>query len=159
MPRKYTRKTIEERFWAKVDKSGDCWLWTAYCMAKGYGVFGIHRTTELAHRVSWQLAHGDIPDGLFVLHNCPDGDNPACVNPAHLFLGTDAINKQDMVTKGRSSRGERRNSAKLTDDRVRLIRELYAAGKHNGNELAEMFAVSHSAVYNLLSGRTWRHLL
>lgn len=95
-------RTLEERFWSKVDKSGSCWVWTASKSPKGYGKIGIKNVPRLAHRVSYELANGPIPDGLMVCHNCPDGDNPACVNPAHLFLGTNTDNVQDMIKKGRA---------------------------------------------------------
>lgn len=89
--------STEARFWAKVDKTGDCWVWTAATNPKGYGQFYVEGM-RLAHRVSWILAHGPIPDDLCVLHRC---DHPPCVNPAHLFLGTYADNNHDRDAKGR----------------------------------------------------------
>ena len=86
--------TIQERFWSKVDRSGKCWLWTASRNSSGYGKFD----GEGAHRVAWRLAYGVIPYGACVLHRC---DMPRCVNPAHLWLGTQADNVADMVAKGR----------------------------------------------------------
>lgn len=95
----------EDRFWAKVDKSGDCWVWTASVFRErlGYGKFqtGSNRgesRVAYAHRVSWELHFGPIPNGLFVCHHC---DNPPCVRPDHLFLGTAADNVRDMDRKGR----------------------------------------------------------
>jgi HNH endonuclease len=96
------RATLSERFWSKVDKSGDCWVWTGSRDLKGYGKINIGCTPTLAHRVSWQIKSGDIPEGLFVLHRC---DNPPCVNPAHLFIGTAGDNVQDMMSKGRQRKG------------------------------------------------------
>lgn len=94
------RPSAEERFWSYVDTTGDCWEWTGGQIRMGYGHFkpGGQRGTVKAHRFSWQLAFGQIPDGLFVLHHC---DNPPCVRPAHLFLGTHLDNMADKKAKGR----------------------------------------------------------
>lgn len=94
---------LADRFWPKVNKTLTCWLWTG-AQQGGYGEMSAGRRGEQplrAHRVSWELAFGPIPAGLFVLHNCPTGDNPLCVNPAHLFLGDAEANAKDMKAKGR----------------------------------------------------------
>jgi HNH endonuclease len=90
--------TVEERFWAKVEKTEGCWLWMGYRNKKGYGMFKMPDRVQLAHRAAWMLTNGPIPDGLDVLHKC---DNPPCVRPTMLFLGTNADNQQDSVRKGR----------------------------------------------------------
>lgn len=92
------RRPIEERFWEKVDKSGDCWVWTASVDLKGYGNFK-HPLGSDAHTFSWTLHYGPITGGLCVLHRC---DNPPCIRPNHLFLGTRADNNLDMIDKGRA---------------------------------------------------------
>src|SRR4051812_22074657 len=87
-----------ERFWSKVDKTGECWLWTAYRDAAGYGRFGLAGKVQKAHRVSYELAVGPIPAGAHVLHSC---DNPPCVNPDHLRVGSRIDNMRDKFMRGR----------------------------------------------------------
>lgn len=101
-------KTPEQRFWEKVDKSGECWLWTGAHLPppRCYGKFKVSAAGGYAHRYSWLLHFGDIPNGLEVCHTC---DNGLCVNPAHLWLGTHADNMADRDTKGRTHRGPQHN--------------------------------------------------
>src|ERR1035438_7769338 len=88
-----------ERFWSKVKKTDECWVWLSTKNKQSYGVFAIKRKSVKAHRISWEIKNGKIPDRIFVLHKC---DNPQCVNPDHLFLGSAKDNTQDMLSKGRN---------------------------------------------------------
>jgi hypothetical protein len=144
-------KTVS-RFWKFVDKSGECWLWIGH-KNYGYGMFCLKsRTRKRAHRVAWEITNGDIPDGLLVCHRC---DNHACVNPGHLFLGTDADNAVDKVLKGRQARqcGEHHPGAKLTWEKVSLIRSLTHRTR---NSLANEFGVSAMTISHIRSNKRWQ---
>jgi len=145
-----------QHFWARVDQSGGpdaCWPWTASLKKNGYGQVWIDGKPAYAHRFSWELAHGPVPNGLKVLHSC---DNPPCVNQAHLFLGTSLVNSADMVSKGRQARGEQNGMARLGEREVIEIRTLREAG-YFLREIAERMGVSIPTVHQVLTGRTWSH--
>lgn len=150
-------KTLSERFWEKVDRSGDCWLWTANKSGTGYGKIGSgppdHKSL-LAHRVSWSIANGEVPDGMFVCHRC---DNPSCVNPDHLFLGTAMDNMADMVGKDRHARGERGGNRILTDRQVFEIKDMFIDGVR-WDAISRIYGVSRSTIYHIMEGRLWSHL-
>ncbi|MCX4703916.1 HNH endonuclease [Streptomyces sp. NBC_01352] len=146
-----------DRFWSKVDPTGDCWLWTAHIKPQGYGQFTVRNEQFYgAHAVSYALVHGPIPPGKVVCHRC---DNPPCVNPDHLFLGTQADNAADMIAKGRAprTRGIARANARLTDEAVQHIR---SASRYHGliRDLAAQFGVSTTTVRAVRNGRKWRHV-
>jgi cold shock CspA family protein len=159
MPRQYTRKPLAERFWTKVDRSGGsaaCWPWTGHRNNKGYGMLsaGTGKSPVLAHRVAYELAYGPLADGQQACHDCPEGDNRACCNPAHLFSGTAAENSADMAAKGRSTIGERNPQARLTVEQVREIRRLRATGLRY-RDIALRFGVSIGAVGAVVRGQHW----
>ncbi len=143
-------KSRFKRFWEKVDISVGCWEWRARRNDKGYGQFwwGTDRKMVGAHRASLMLKGCDL-GGMLVCHTC---DNPACVRPDHLYVGTNQDNMSDMVTKGRSPRsfGESNGKCKLTDSQVDDIRERYVAPGTTLQNLADMFGVSRSQVFNIV---------
>lgn len=129
-----------------------CWEWTGARTSKGYGAMRLNGRTEPAHRLAYESAHGPIPHGLCVLHRC---DNPPCVNPAHLFLGTRGDNNRDAASKGRTRSGSQHPGAKLTEDDVRAIRARSAAGEL-GTELARAFGVTPQLISYIIRGRIWK---
>ena len=137
-------------------KPNGCILWTG-STSRGYGHFSVGSRRVKAHRFAFELVHGQIEPGLKVLHNCPEGDNPTCINPSHLFLGTQKANVQDMMAKGRGPdrKGEAHGKAKLTDNDVRQIRQ--REGRSLAS-LAEEFGVSKSTVAFILKRQTWNHV-
>lgn len=136
------------RFWSYVDKSGECWIWLGCKNHDGYGRFNLGGLIKNAHRCAWIIAHGQIATDLCVCHHC---DNRACVNPAHLFLGTHADNMRDMGNKGRT------HKSKLTPLQVKTIRELRTTGMTT-IEIARQFAVTNSLVSMIVNRRIWRDI-
>jgi predicted nucleic acid-binding Zn ribbon protein len=157
----FRKKPPEERFWSQVKKSKGCWLWGGAVTGSGYGL--IHMggskangdiTTRSAHRFSWELHIGPIPDGMEVLHDCPGGDNPLCVNPGHLWLGTGADNMADKVRKRRHKYGVNHPLAKLDDEDVRFV----LGSSLSGAELSRRLKVSESTISLIRRRRTWTHV-
>lgn len=151
-PYHYVPATVEERFWSKVDKSGDCWLWTAYLDANRYGHFSIKRCRKSAHRVSYAFSVGQIPEGKQVLHHC---DNPPCVNPDHLFLGTHDDNMADKKAKGRAPIGSNNGNSSLVESDVVVIRKIKGITRWR---MAEIFGVHKSTIDRVLANTIWRHV-
>ena len=163
-------KTVEQRFLEKVAKTRKCWVWIA-SRVRGYGQFralGEHR----AHRVSYVLYRGKVPEGMKVLHRC---DNPLCVNPAHLFLGTNKENSEDMVAKRRQAcgsrngsklyperlvRGEQHHQTHLTEADVLTIRKAYRKGVrgHGYDSLAKRFSVDKATIARIVKRKYWSHV-
>lgn len=151
------------RFWAKVSKSptvDGCWEWTGARMGgtHNYGQMRIQGTTFYAHRISFEIHHGSVPDGMQVCHHC---DHPPCVRPDHLFAGTAHDNTQDMVTKGRNAGrphpGSSNGFAKLTEAQVEEIRARYVAGARQ-TALAAEFGVTQANISVIVRGDGWKHI-
>lgn len=158
------RRRMREKT-AKRDRDA-CWLWIGRRDQRGYGRFdslpdGGPQRSVLAHRHAWEIARGAIDDGLFVCHKC---DNPPCVNPRHLFLGTPAANSADMVKKGRCGGGSdaavvamRKTWAKVTERDVLRIREARAKGAHL-EDMAQRYGVSVSTISLIVKHKVWKHV-
>lgn len=166
------KQEFAARFWMHVEKTESCWIWKGAKNTKGYGITGVPggKTTK-AHRIAFEFIKGNYAKELCVLHNCPSGDNPACVNPAHLFLGTRAVNNDDMRNKGRAvkggnksglanckyERGAGHHNAKLNDQKVKEIRAMAESG--NGYvEIAVKFGVAPNTVHKIINRKSWKHL-
>lgn len=151
-------RPLRERFNEKIEfePMSGCWLWNAGTTADGYGKFWMNGKTRVAHRVSWEFHHQQIPKQLFVLHRC---DTPPCVNPAHLFLGTKADNVSDMWRKGRarSVHGTFCNFSKLTDSDISIIRKRRQSGELH-RSLATAFGCTQSNISQIVNKITWRHI-
>jgi hypothetical protein len=155
------RRPLLERFWERVQKSEGCWLWQGHLKTAGYGRLATYHDDGrlkyiLAHRYSWEIHNGPIPDGLLVCHHC---DVRHCVRPDHLFLGTPLDSTQDMMQKGRCAdrRGTKHPRAGLTEGLVLLLRKKYA-GKRVPRGLGEKYGVTDTAVRFAVQGRTWKHV-
>jgi hypothetical protein len=150
-----------ERFKSSVNNCPDsgCWIWNRSKLPTGYGIFYAGRKIQTyAHRFSYSAFNGEIPEGMHVCHSC---DNPSCVNPAHLWVGTANDNIRDCMAKGRDVHvvGERHGRAKLTEGDVREIRRL-ASTRQWGiqRRLAEKYGVGYNAIRDILSGHSWSHV-
>jgi hypothetical protein len=159
---------LEKRFWSSVDRdgrildsekypdiSGRCWKW-AGCKSGQYGTIFDRAIKKMvyAHRVSWFLHFGIIPEGMCICHKC---DNPECCNPGHLFLGTCRDNAIDKIRKGRDYRGERVNTAKLTPISVRVARRLRGMG-FTFQRIADVFGISKQHSIRIVKMRSWNHV-
>ena len=168
MPANITAKD-RERFWVKVDKEGSlqdqdrphyagigpCWEWTAACYTTGYGAFGLCGKMWKAHRFAWMMENGDIPVGLCILHKC---DNPKCVNPAHLFFGSQADNMADKTQKGRGAIGSDHGKAKLAESDALEIRKVYVESGRSQMSLAQEHGVSQQQISRIINRKQWAHL-
>jgi len=159
MPRTYPCKSLQERFWSKVNIPDLflCWEWIGYRNDDGYGKLGIKGRPTSAHRLSYEINIGPIPDGLCVLHKC---NNPACVNPIHLYVGTPQDNMNDMVIASRQARpnGENNPKAKLTEIQVMEIIRLLKTNNMTHKEISDRFHVTPENILHISKGQTWKHI-
>ena len=150
---------LPERFWSKTEliPFSSCWYWTG-SLTRGYGYATVNKKVGYAHRHSWEFNFGAIPKGMCVCHKC---DNPICIRPDHLFLGTHADNVRDKIAKGRARTGKRigtqHKHAKLNDEKVLLAYQLKKSGL-TLREIAQQVGASKSAVGNIFTKTTWRHV-
>ena len=153
---------LEIRFWQQVAKRTDdqCWLWIGAKDKDGYGKIKTRdRKTIRPHRLSWEIHRGPVPEGMQVCHDCPGKDNPSCVNPSHLWLGTSKDNCLDSFRKGRTpTQGEQCKQTKLSAFTVEFIRVLYDSGEYSQGELAKIFNLNFSHIHKIVLRKIWKHL-
>ena len=138
--------TLEERFWAKVQKTDGCWLWIGATTSNGYGCLRAKSRFLYAHRVSWEFHYGPVPEGMDVCHHC---DNPPCIRPDHLFAGTDSENIKDAYRKGRKIPPP--GHPKVTLRQIATIRLLYAEGVRQAM-IGQQFSITSVQVSRIITG-------
>lgn len=136
----------KDRFLSKIKIYNDCWIWQAQTVFPGYGRFWLYGKNMTAHRASWLIFKGNIPENLCICHKC---DNPSCVNPEHLFLGTHKENSVDMKIKGRSKPGEKNGCSKVIDIHRDEIINKYLQG-HTQRNLAKEYKVAQSTIWKII---------
>lgn len=152
----WTAEAHAFRFWSRVVPSDTgCWEWAGPKDRRGYGLFPYHRTYYRAHRFMHLLVTGNIPDGAFACHRC---DNPGCVNPAHLFIGTAMDNAIDREQKGRGRRlvGIEHPRAKFSAETIGAVRRTYIPWRHGYVKTGRLFGMSAGNVQRIIEGRIWR---
>lgn len=149
--------SLVERFWVKVqiDPNG-CWFWLANKDEDGYGIFKRDGRNNRASAVAYEFAYGGVPEGMWTLHRC---DNPSCVRPSHLFLGTALDNSRDMIQKARGAIGERNGGGvKMTNEKVITMRAQYATGKFTFAHLGRLYRVNEITAARICKRLNWKHV-
>lgn len=155
---RYRRKSLEDGLKRYINKTDTCWVWTGDKYGSGYGRLSIGKGKQVrAHRFMYEQLNGKIPDGLFACHSC---DNRLCVNPSHIFIGTQKDNMQDCLKKGRHKyktlKGVDSPNSKSTNDDIIKIRKLFSTGEYYQRELGEMFGISQATVSKIVLGLTYK---
>lgn len=153
IPAQRVRRPVIDRLLEKAIRNPDsgCWEWTAHRFENGYGAIIIEKKVRKAHRVSYELHCGPIPDGARILHKC---DNPSCINPDHLRIGTQTENVEDMIAKGRKALGERTGVSKLTEQDVIAIRR----STEPSRKIATTYGVGKTTINSIRAGKYWKHI-
>lgn len=152
---RFIKSNPVERFWSYVEKTDNCWIWKGFRYKKNYGGFRLDNKHIKAHRYSYFLHYGYIDDHSFILHSC---DNPLCVRPDHLRLGTHKENMQDMVNRNRQAKGSFVGTSKLNEEQVKLIKkELQNPYRGICQILANKYNVTYQTIYAIYKNQTWKH--
>jgi hypothetical protein len=150
--------SLDDRFWHRLGNKmpSGCILWGGAFNEDGHGEIGVRRHYHQgAHVVAYRLMVGSVPKGMCVCHRC---DNPPCINPVHLFLGTSTDNRMDCVAKGRQAKGERNAKSKLNAERVKAMRARYASAPMTFIQLAKEFNISPAQANKIINGEFWKHI-
>lgn len=147
---------IKMRFMDNFTKTETCWIWNAAKHNFGHGRIQVNGKNCYAHRISYEIFKGPIPNNMAVCHSC---DNPSCVNPMHLWVGSPAENFRDMFLKKRNMRGSQAPWSKLTEQKVKELRELYRSGEYTMKELGEKYGVYDTTICAIIHRKKWKHVL
>lgn len=157
---KVTKENINN-FWKRVEKTDNCWIWRGGVNSRGYGNFAFRKNGKVinnrAHRFAYILSEGKVPLNLMVCHKC---NNPLCVRPDHLYMGSGSDNVQDAIISGlwNPPQGEKNGMSKLTEKEVRKIRKMFASGNYYQKELANIFGVMRENISQIVNKRSWAHI-
>ena len=148
--------TLKDILITNIKIFNNCWEWQGTKTTDGYGIFYHDKIIYYTHRLSYELFVDKIPDGLQILHSC---DNPCCINPEHLRVGTNYDNVQDRQAKNRQAKGISHGRHKLTENEVLEIKRLYSTGKYTQQELSDNFNMSRSHICNIINNKFWKHII